>query len=246
MDDVKSIVIHEPSLKCLPPEFEKLGETFQMLMMDRRTPDVFRDKNISNFHGNVRNIVSSSGLSEYANKFKGIPAFYINAGPSLDAALPRLKKYRAKAIFACCDTALPALIDNGITPDFVVSVDPQAKSAKHFIGYHNCGAILLYTPSAFPSIVAGFKGKRIVFLQKNHSLTGKMEDLLGDKGFTYAGSSVSCIGLDVLMQMGCKDLILVGMDYSFSGGKMYSTNVFLGKTWLSCVDRFNTLERKHY
>lgn len=50
----------------------------------------------------------------------GKPVFVIGAGPSLSAALPILKKYK-NITKICADTAITALIQNGIRPQIVVT-----------------------------------------------------------------------------------------------------------------------------
>lgn len=246
IEDMDRIIVHEASMKCFPRGFEKLASTFEMLVMERSAEDVFRDVNISNFERNLDAIVTSPGIETLRDKIQGLPVFFINAGPSLDCALPFLKKFRKKALFACSDTAFPALVDQGINPDLVFSVDPQAISARHFQGCSCCDSVLVFMPTSSPEVVSSFSGRRMVFLQKDHSLTGKMEDVLSDKGMVLSGGSVSCMGLDILLGAGCKRFFLVGMDYAFSGGKMYSQNVWVGKQWVPRVNRFRSLMNLHY
>ena len=227
------IIIHSPSFKCLPEGFE------------RRAPEVFEKINIKNIQVNIDTILKSPGLKNFRNIFHNVPAFFINAGPSLDDALPLLTHYQQKALLFCCDTALPALVDQGIMPDFVLTVDPQERSIEHFIHYFDCDTVLIFTPTSAGEVVRKYKGKKVVVLQKGHSITRRFEDLLAYKGFTHAGSSVSCIGLDVLMQMGCNPVLFIGMDYCFPGGKMYSSNITETKKWFSDVYKLNTIESIH-
>jgi len=191
-------------------------------------------------------VLESPGVETLKNRFKNTPALFVNAGPSLDCALPIIKEYADKGIIFCCDTALPALIDNDITPDFVITVDPQERSAEHFENYYDCAATLIFTPTSASEIVRRYTGRKFVVLQKGHSITGSFEKLLGHKGFTHAGGSVSCIGLDLLMNMGCNPLVFVGMDYSFPGGKLYSANIAETKKWVSQVNRLNPMESIHW
>jgi uncharacterized Rossmann fold enzyme len=60
----------------------------------------------------------------------GEPVFVIGAGPSLQSAIPVLKKYK-NTIKICAETALCLLIENGIKPQIVVTdLDGDFKSLK--------------------------------------------------------------------------------------------------------------------
>jgi hypothetical protein len=245
-DEVKNIVIHAPSFKCLPDGYSNLANIFEMLLLERRAPEVFEKINYVNIKANLDAILESPGMRQFEGRFKGLPAFFVNAGPSLDAAIPFLKEYTDKAIFFCSDTALPALVQNAIIPDFVLTVDPQEKSKTHFKDCYACGARLIFTPTSAHTIVRNYNGQKSVVLQRNHSITRRFENVLSLKGFTEAGSSVSCMGLDLLLRMECSPIVFVGMDYSFPGGKMYSSYSYAINRWYSECWKLNPMETIHF
>lgn len=245
-DEVKHILIHAPSFKCLPEGYTKLQEIFEMLLIDRRTPEIFEKVNQVNIKHNLDAVITSPGFTQMRGVYTKVPAFFINAGPSLDNAMPFLKKYYERGIFFCSDTALQALVDARVSPDYIVTVDPQAKSGDHFHGCFECGARLIFTPTSAPRIVREYAGEKVLVLQHEHSITRRFQDLLAAKGFTSAGSSVSCMGLDLLIQMGCDPIIFIGTDYSFPFGKMYSSHMSETKKWYARSSRLNPLETIHY
>lgn len=75
-------------------------------------------------------------------------AFIVGAGPSLDGLLPLLREYRDRAVVFSCGTALSALANAGIKPDFHVekerpyiihevitkTVSPEFLKGIHFLG----------------------------------------------------------------------------------------------------------------
>ena len=77
----------------------------------------------------METVIKSPGIRSILNVFRGKPAFFINAGPSLDEALPLLPDYTKRAVLFSCDTALPALVDQGIIPDFVLIFKQIPESA---------------------------------------------------------------------------------------------------------------------
>ena len=62
-------------------------------------------------------------LEDLAGRFKGIPALIIAAGPSLDKNIDQIAKAVGKSVIIAVDTVLPSLLNHGITPDFVTSID---------------------------------------------------------------------------------------------------------------------------
>ena len=57
------------------------------------------------------------------DKFRGVPAICVSAGPSLDEAIGELKQINHHALIIACDSAVNALVNSGITPHVVVTVD---------------------------------------------------------------------------------------------------------------------------
>ncbi|WP_040643130.1 6-hydroxymethylpterin diphosphokinase MptE-like protein [Pseudoalteromonas ruthenica] len=56
-------------------------------------------------------------------EIQDIPVFVVGNGPSLDEALPILKKYQDRVVILAAGTALQSLLKAGITPDFHVLVE---------------------------------------------------------------------------------------------------------------------------
>ena len=57
-------------------------------------------------------------LDSHPRLMRNEPVFIIGSGPSLDAALPHIKRLADRAIIFSCGTALKACLKNGIVPDF--------------------------------------------------------------------------------------------------------------------------------
>ncbi|MDG1138858.1 MAG: DUF115 domain-containing protein [Opitutales bacterium] len=62
--------------------------------------------------------------SEWSSLGKNSFVLVVGAGPSIDITLPIFKKGFPRPIIVACDSSLRALMVAGITPDFVVSMDP--------------------------------------------------------------------------------------------------------------------------
>ena len=80
---------------------------------------------------------------------------------------------------------------------------------------------------------------------KEGHIVSKSDEALFNKGITKAGGSVSCLGLDGLIQMGCNPIIMVGQDCAFTGGRTYSRFTQYEERLLLLVDHIQTLARGH-
>jgi len=244
-DAEKQIVVHTPSFKSMPSGYEKIRNLFDVVLMEKAVPVVHHDQSQKNLTANIEAIITSPGVADVLSIISYMPCFVISAGPSLDEALPYLKKYQHAAWIFAVDTALPAIESCGVRPDFLVTVDPQPESMEHFDGHWNCRVPLIFIPTANAGVIAHYKGPKMVAVQKNHSVAGAIEHLLAGKGFTESGSSSACIALDLVSRFGGRPLILAGQDCAFPGMKIYSANVAKTRGWLNSTNRLNTLEMIH-
>ncbi len=242
---INKVVIHNASYKLMPAEFADLKKSFEIISVGNETKDVFYEKNRENFLKNIDYLVVSPGISKFAGKFKNKSAFFINAGPSLDETLEIVKKYGDAAYLFSVDTAVPPLMDFGIEPDFILSVDPQDKSYGHFEGYDFKKAALIFIPTSNWKVVDTTFALKIVALQKGHSVTSTMEKLLESKGMVTTGNSVSCMGLEILNLFGFSNVFFFGMDYAFSFGKVYSAHSRESREWFVFASSFLRPEMRH-
>ncbi|MBI4389378.1 MAG: motility associated factor glycosyltransferase family protein [Nitrospinae bacterium] len=241
---VPAVLYHAPSLKCIPGGFERIANALEILQMERRTPAVFGGLEGRNYDLNRGIVLESPGVKELRGAHKNRPAILASAGPSLDDALPYLRATAKDFILACVDTALPIMTRHGLAPHYVFSLDPQDESFAHFRDDLDCPARLIYFPTANARAVHSYRGEKFVVFKEGHSLLGNHDALMAEKGTTRAGGSVSCLGLDCLIQMGCDPIFLIGQDCAFSGGRFYSRHAPVNEHFLDSADRA-TLRRRH-
>ncbi|MBN1492679.1 MAG: motility associated factor glycosyltransferase family protein [Candidatus Omnitrophica bacterium] len=242
----KKVVIHLPSYHCFPEHLISIKESFDLLLLERKASEVFGDLERENFIKNLDITLASPNIEKLRKVFHGKPAILISAGPSLDIVLGSLREYVDKAFIFTADTSYPFLQKAGITPDVVFSVDPQADTIKHFSYSEKDHALLIALPTMDTHSLHKYSGPKMCIIQKDNSITKKLEQHFENKAFTHAGGAVSCIALDVMFQLGCEPIIFAGMDYAFPLNKYYSTNTIEMKKWYRDVNRFNTIEMMHY
>lgn len=240
-----TVLVHGPSFKCIPEQFVGMSRFFKTGQMERRTAGVFKKQYHENFLKNTDTVLSAGGTDRYKDNFRGKPAILIGAGPSLDESVCTIKKYADRAVIMAVDTAFAILMRHGIRPDFVVSVDPQPITLRHFDGLWDARVPLIITPVSCAQVVARYGGPFVVILQKDHSYTGKFESYLAGKGITRAGGSVSCIAFDILAQWGCNPVIFAGMDYAYPLYRAYSRFAFESVQLHGTTNRFFTDAAAH-
>jgi len=230
------IIFHAPSFKCIPENFPKLSNALEILLLERRFPPVLGGQEKLNYQKNKAIVQNTPGIKALKNAHAGQAALLISAGPSLDSIVPHLKYLQKRALITCVDTALPILIQAGIDPEYIFTLDPQTENCKHLSDLPHQTGTLIFTPTSHPHILSRAPQKKYVAIQQGHSLF-KDDPLGAEKGLTQSGGSVACFALDCLIQFGCRPILLAGQDCAFSGGRIYARNALQS---LGSMDRFTS------
>jgi len=240
--DQLEILFHSPSFKCLPKNFPALKNALEILLMERRFPAVFRDLEQGNYFINKETVKAASGINSLKNAHLGKPALMISAGPSLDSVLPYLKYLQGNLILACVDTVFPILLKNGIYPEYVFSLDPQIDSAFFFSDYKKGQTKLICTPTANHNVLNIFPGEHYIVYKEGNNLDPEQSKI---KGTTQAGGSVACLGVDSLIQLGCKPIFLTGQDCAFAGKRYYSKHTQFNQKLFPRISGVSQLNKLH-
>ena len=119
--------------------------------------DVFIDMWESNYNKNVSDGNFSKSNTKPLNwlinnpHYQNYPATLVVAGPSLDNTIHKLKDGVDKTIIYCADIALYKLIENGITPDFVVNIDPHETIVDYWRGIDTSNLTLICPTTTNPN-----------------------------------------------------------------------------------------------
>ncbi len=169
---------------------------------------------VRNLLRNIRLFAERPGITGLSGRFAGIPALVLAAGPSLDHILPRLGRLRERFLLIAVDTSLRACIARGITPDFTVVVDPQYWNSRHIDAFRGIDTILVSESSTHPRVFRGLTD-RIVFCSSLFPLGEYLERFIGKKGALGAGGSVSTSAWDFARFLGCRPIVMAGLDLGF-------------------------------
>lgn len=151
-----------------------------------------------------------------------IPAIIVAAGPSLDQNIHLLKHAKGKALIIVVDMALRAVLEAGVQPDLVISVDPVVgERMKGIAGMEKQNVVLQQYSSK--SLIQKNEGKHFYdltvssYIKHFYAREGKMCELN-----LPTGGSVSCNAFSMAIAMGFQTIVFMGQDLAFTGGKYYT------------------------
>ncbi|BAH06900.1 motility associated factor glycosyltransferase family protein [Clostridium kluyveri] len=171
---------------------------------------------MSCYLNNIKSIASSHYLNEFKDKFKDYTAVVVSAGPSLEKNIDELKNFNDNAIIICGNRTLKPLMEKGIIPDFMCSVDCSDAVYDMCKKYLNYGNIpLIFTETSNSKLVLNKRKGKIFFRYGSaktsiQEVTGKNIDSL------YSGGSVAHTCVDFARYIGCKVIIFIGQDLAYT------------------------------
>lgn len=142
--------------------------------------------------------------------FQGKTAVLLAGGPSLDRYLPWIQQNRNRVTLIAVSRISKRLLDVGLEPDIIVTVDPHQCSfdvSKHMLLFQS--ALLVSSYHATPLLLSQWRGRslyldsRFPWEEDKHNIKGK-------------GPTVSNSALNLCIDMGFNQVILIGLDLCFS------------------------------
>ncbi len=194
---------------------------------------------------NLRTYVSTPPIDMLKDRFVGDPCIIVSAGPSLSRNIDQLKALKGRAVIIAVQTSLKPLMQRGIVPDFVTSLDFHAMSRKFYeIAGDLTNVHLVAEPKASEAVIDHYPGP--VSLLHNawaELLIG--ESLAARDGLT-AGATVAHLAFYLANYLGCDPIIFVGQDLAFTGHVFYVPGVEIHQAWRSEINRYNSIEMKEW
>ena len=189
---------------------------------------------------NLSLLCTAAKISCFKNAFPDAAAVVLAGGPSLTAHLELIKKSGKAFLIIAVDTALRACLQARITPDFVLSFDPQYWNYLHTAGLDTSKSILISEAAVFPAVLR--QRYRAVFLSESsvpfaRYLESKGEKQNGDDDCVLAaGGSVATTAWDFARYIGAKPVIMAGLDLAYPGKQTH----FAGSTFEEAVHTRST------
>ena len=203
-------------------------------------------RNLSRNMKAVRDLPGVSRLVGLAQEKEPLPVFLAAAGPSLDRIKPLLGEIHERCIVVAVDTSLRFFVKNGLSPDFVVVVDPQFWNSRHLDrcvnGQVSERTALIAESAVYPPVLSlPFKNK---FLCGSLFPLGTfIENQADPKGRLAAGGSVATTAWDFARMLQGNDIWIAGLDLAFPGLKTHFRGARFEETAASQSNRFNPCEK---
>ncbi len=182
---------------------------------------------LQNFGRNLFLWKKSKNAGGLFDRFHGIPAIVVGAGPSLAASLPLLQMLRSKAIIIAGGSAVGALLQAGIVPHFTATVDPNVTQYIRMRQAQPFCLPLLYRSRALHEALMFHHGP-LLYLRggDGYPLVDYFEHALHVTGpILEGGHSVSNMIIEIAYAFGCRSIILAGYDLSYVQGELYTKSV---------------------
>jgi hypothetical protein len=171
---------------------------------------------------NVSLAAEASPFLALAERYKGVPAFIVGAGPSLDKNIALLASACSKGIVFATNSSSAALAQRGIEPQVLAcieSIDVSAKLQKlPFIDR----VARAFSLSASPHTLRTGKGPLLYMHESVPQYAGPLSDLTQVPAVAACGS-VSTAVLTLAFRLGCSPIVLVGQDLAYSDGRAYAS-----------------------
>lgn len=208
---------HVPSINILS---DKTGD-FKFFLLEINLRKSISSEVIQSLEGNSvenrANIKHNVGL--FFNKFKDIPAVIVCAGPSLDKNIMLLKDLENKALIMCVGKALKPLLNRGIRPHFIISIDPGEETYEQIRGLEGLDIPLILLATGCSIMGAKYQGPKFIACQYEDYLNPGQQEYV-----VKTGGSVSTTGFDIAIRMGCNPIIFIGQDLAYTSNKHHCEN----------------------
>ena len=236
---------HAASLRIDPAFYNRAGELIEefvaygkttintLILNGRRTCE--------NLARNIPWYAAAGGIGRLKNAMAGKPAIIVSAGPSLRKNKHLLKDAAGHAVMISVQTTFQQMIDLGVEPDFVTSLDYHDICTQFFQHVPNhVRTELVAEPKATPKVFDLHPGA--LSLVGNDFIERLLYEMKIDKPKLNAGATVAHLAFYLAEHLGCSPIIFVGQDLGFSDGLAYTPGTSYDELWQPELGRFNTVE----
>ena len=208
----------------------QVDERLKLLYVGRNTTELMAQLWTTQLIRNLPALVRQGrSLLNLKDTLRGRPAVVVGAGPSLDEAIPLLCEVANHVTIIVAFKALRAVVAGGISPDFVVCLDPKQK-VRHLEGVDlskvGCFVIEAACEDEMLSVAAGSPLVPFVASDLTAELVRELKmievPLVGT-----AGSAVHA-AIQLGLTLGCEHIYLAGTDFGFPQDRLYATDAGTG------------------
>lgn len=189
------------------------------LVISRNTNMLFHRTWFDALISNLRYMIKSMPINLLQNKYKGIPAIIVSAGPSLNKNIDALKTIGDNILIFSGGRTLKPLIEKNIQPSLIGIVDPGEASYKLVKGYIEKTKVpLLFYEGTNEEVVKQHTADKIIFTQ-NYMIKDIFNMDIENMG---VGGSIAHTLTATAAFLGCNPIIFIGQDLAYTGEKYHA------------------------
>jgi len=242
-------VEHAPSVQARPDFYAQMQgwiDDFLAFCRTNMNTLVLNGKRTAeNLARNIGWYAATPGLGRLAGRYRGLPAVIVSAGPSLRKNKHLLKDLQDRAVLIAVQTTLQPLLEMGIEPYFVTSLDYHEICTRFFEKLPaNLRTELVAEPKATSAIFDMMPGP--MTLLGNDYCEQLLRELSPNKPGLKAGATVAHLAYYLAEHLECDPIIFVGQDLGFSDGLCYTPGTSYEEVWRPELSRFYTPEMKQW
>jgi hypothetical protein len=242
-------VLHPPSLQVAPEFHDQIrqwtGEYASFTRTSMNTLVLNGRRTAENVARNIGWYVSAPGPSHLRDRHKGKPAVIVSAGPSLRKNKHLLPGLKGKAVLVAVQTTLQPMLEMGVEPDFVTSLDYHDICTRFYEKLPpTLGTELVAEPKATSKIFSMFPGP--VTISGNDFAEQLLREMNLGKHALPSGATVAHLAFYLARHLGCDPIVFVGQDLGFSDGLCYAPGTSYEDVWRPELSRFCTVEMKQW
>lgn len=173
-------------------------------------------------------IKKGKSISILKYKFYNKPAIIVSAGPSLEKNIGLLKNIQNKALIISGGRTLKPLLERGIVPHLICSIDPQEIAYKLVEKIDRSDIPLITLIHGNDKVVSSHNGQVLFIGDRYHNPIIKY---ITEKSFEEikVGGSVATTSLSVAKYMGCNPICFIGQDLAYTDSKYHSDSACMKK-----------------
>jgi len=171
----------------------------------------------------TKNVISNLGSMDWESvgplSSRGRPVVACGAGPSLDSAIPALRRLGKRVFTLACDTAAGALAKAGVVPDAVVCLEGQVYNLEDFLPLDGAPSRLVVDLTSHPSSYRAASGPLTLTLSEytESAFLGRLKAAGLPITAVPPLGSVGVLAIRVARELG-GPVAVAGLDFSFMQG----------------------------
>lgn len=182
----------------------------------------FGEKEVKNEICNMKYLAGCRLGTELKGIFPNdIPAIIVSAGPSLEKNVELLKEARGKALIFVVDAAIPMIMEHGIKPDAIISID-CIEGTKPFDFDGICELPFFAHTNSNADVLDFVRPQNLFFFSSDSTVWNKLFKRLGkDMPSMDLGGSVATAAIANLILWGIKKIIVIGQDLALTDNRTH-------------------------